>query len=100
MAFDPLIVPLAFPGPFLSLPLIFAVLALVDADLIWQSAFTVGAADRNGRIARFSSWGLCVEAFAPGMNIASAWIGSSTTNVLSGNLHGSPNRLVNNSGSA
>ncbi|KAI9240521.1 MAG: peptidase S8/S53 domain-containing protein, partial [Podila humilis] len=105
-----------------------------------QGAFTVGATDRNDRIAQFSSWGRCVEAFAPGVNIASAWIGSSTAvntisgtsmatphvagiaalllssdksltspqavynkllqtstpNIISGNLRGSPNRLVFN----
>ncbi|KAF9324086.1 hypothetical protein BG006_000878 [Podila minutissima] len=109
-----------------------------------QGAFTVGATDRNDRIAQFSSWGRCLEAFAPGVNIASAWIGSSTavntisgtsmatphvagiaallmssdksltttqavynkliqtstTNVISGNLRGSPNRLVFNGASA
>ncbi|KAF9333336.1 hypothetical protein BG006_003751 [Podila minutissima] len=109
-----------------------------------QGAFTVGATDRNDRIAQFSSWGRCVEAFAPGVDIASAWIGSSnavntisgtsmatphvagiaalmlssdasltspqavynkllqtsTANVISGNLRGSPNRLVFNGASA
>ncbi|KAF9386071.1 hypothetical protein CPB97_004157 [Podila verticillata] len=105
-----------------------------------QGTFTVGATDRNDRIATFSSWGQCVDAFAPGVNIVSSWIGSSTAtntisgtsmatphvagiaalllssdssltstqalytklqqtstaNVISGNLNGSPNRLVFN----
>ncbi|KAF9402102.1 hypothetical protein BGZ94_005007 [Podila epigama] len=106
-----------------------------------QGGFCVGASDRNDRIASFSSWGPCVDIFAPGVNIPSAWIGSTTaintisgtsmatphvagvaalllssdsslttpaalykklqqtatTNVVSGNLRGSPNRLLFNS---
>ncbi|KAF9331827.1 hypothetical protein BG006_005289 [Podila minutissima] len=56
-----------------------------------QGTFTVGATDRNDRIATFSSWGQCVDAFAPGVNIASAWIGSSTaTNTISGTSMATP----------
>lgn len=105
-----------------------------------QGTFTVGASDINDSIAYFSSWGQCVDAFAPGVDIVSAWKGSSTAtntisgtsmatphvvgitalllssdssltsvqavynkliqlstaNVVSGNLNGSPNRLVYN----
>ncbi|KAF8949558.1 hypothetical protein BGZ52_005616 [Haplosporangium bisporale] len=53
--------------------------------------FTVGATDRNDRIATFSSWGQCVDAFAPGVNIVSSWIGSSTaTNTISGTSMATP----------
>ncbi|KAG0048013.1 hypothetical protein BGZ83_006975 [Gryganskiella cystojenkinii] len=106
-----------------------------------QGTFTVGASDINDSIAYFSSWGQCVDAFAPGVDIVSAWKGSSTatntisgtsmatphvvgitalllssdsslttvqavynkliqsstTDIISGNLNGSPNRLVYNS---
>ncbi|KAI9240255.1 MAG: peptidase S8/S53 domain-containing protein, partial [Podila humilis] len=56
-----------------------------------QGTFTVGATDRNDRIATFSSWGQCVDAFAPGVNIVSSWIGSSTaTNTISGTSMATP----------
>ncbi|KAF9397357.1 hypothetical protein BGZ94_006314 [Podila epigama] len=105
-----------------------------------HGGFCVGATDNSDRIATFSSWGPCVDAFAPGVGITSAWIGSTTAvntisgtsmatphvagiaalllssdasltspqavynklhqtatnNVISGNLRGSPNRLVFN----
>ncbi|KAF9113064.1 hypothetical protein BGX27_002269 [Mortierella sp. AM989] len=106
-----------------------------------QGSFTVGASDINDQMASFSSYGQCVDLFGPGVNIRSAWIGSSTalntisgtsmatphvagvaalllssdaslttaqsvynrllstatTNVITGSLRGSPNRLVFNS---
>jgi subtilisin family serine protease len=49
------------------------------------SACTVGATDRNDARASFSNFGEVLDIFAPGVNITSAWIGSSTaTNTISG----------------
>jgi subtilisin family serine protease len=106
-----------------------------------QGGFCVGATNNVDSIASFSSWGQCLDIFAPGVDITSAWIGSSsatntisgtsmatphvvgvaslllssdasltspqalynkliqtaTPNVVTGNLRGSPNRLVFNS---
>ncbi|KAG0031123.1 hypothetical protein BGZ81_001726 [Podila clonocystis] len=56
-----------------------------------RGSFTVSATDRNDRIATFSSWGQCVDAFAPGVGITSAWIGSnSATNTISGTSMAAP----------
>ncbi|GJJ71493.1 hypothetical protein EMPS_03843 [Entomortierella parvispora] len=56
-----------------------------------QGTFTVGASDINDSIAYFSSWGQCVDIFAPGVNIVSAWKGSSTaTNTISGTSMATP----------
>ncbi|KAG0084264.1 hypothetical protein BGZ93_001319, partial [Podila epicladia] len=56
-----------------------------------QGAFTVSATDRTDRIATFSSWGQCVDAFAPGVGITSAWIGSNTaTKTISGTSMAAP----------
>ncbi|KAK1993021.1 subtilase [Colletotrichum falcatum] len=56
------------------------------------NAITVGAIDaRNDRKASFSNFGKSVDIFAPGVNILSAGIKSSTaTNVLSGTSMASP----------
>ncbi|KAF9120519.1 hypothetical protein BGW39_011309 [Mortierella sp. 14UC] len=49
------------------------------------NVYTVAATDANDAVANFSSTGPCVEIFAPGFNIKSTWIGStSATNTLSG----------------
>ncbi|KAF9125145.1 hypothetical protein BGX30_000589 [Mortierella sp. GBA39] len=49
------------------------------------NVYTVATTDSNDNIASFSSVGPCVEIFAPGVNIKSTWIGSSTaTNTVSG----------------
>lgn len=49
------------------------------------AANTVGAVDSSNRMASFSSYGPVIDVFAPGANILSAWIGSTTaTNTLSG----------------
>ncbi|KAF8597651.1 serine protease [Ceratobasidium sp. AG-I] len=49
------------------------------------AAVTVGAVDSSNRKASFSSYGSVIDVFAPGVNILSAWIGSTTaTNTLSG----------------
>ncbi|KAI8906629.1 hypothetical protein PhCBS80983_g03126 [Powellomyces hirtus] len=52
---------------------------------------TVAASDSGNRIATFSSTGRCVEIIAPGVNILSAWKGSSTaTSTISGTSMASP----------
>ncbi|KAG0223905.1 subtilisin-like serine protease [Actinomortierella wolfii] len=56
-----------------------------------RNAFTVAASDSADRIASFSSFGTCNEIIAPGVNIASTWIGSSrATNVISGTSMATP----------
>ncbi|KAF8950458.1 hypothetical protein BGZ46_004526 [Entomortierella lignicola] len=56
-----------------------------------QGSFTIGASDINDRVASFSSLGQCVDIFGPGVNIKSAWIGSSTaTNIISGTSMATP----------
>lgn len=35
--------------------------------------FTVGASDKNDRVAEFSAFGPCVQLYAPGTNITSSW---------------------------
>lgn len=48
-------------------------------------AITVGAIDINDNRASFSNYGSVVDIFAPGVNILSSWIGStSATNTISG----------------
>lgn len=52
---------------------------------------TVGASDPADLITTFSNHGPCVDLFAPGLGITSAWIGSSTaTNTISGTSMASP----------
>jgi subtilisin family serine protease len=50
------------------------------------SALTVGATSLSGSTdvrAPFSNWGSCLDVFDPGVNIRSAWIGSTTaTNIM------------------
>ncbi|KAJ3125446.1 serine protease [Nowakowskiella sp. JEL0407] len=54
-------------------------------------AITVGATNKNDERAYFSNWGRCTDIFAPGQEIESAWIGSSTaTNTISGTSMASP----------
>jgi len=55
------------------------------------TAFTVGATDNTDTRASFSNYGSCVDAFDPGVNIKSAWIGStSATNTISGTSMATP----------
>jgi subtilisin family serine protease len=99
------------------------------------AAYTTAASDRSDRKASFSNWGSCVDAYAPGVSIRSAWLNNgantisgtsmasphvagvaalykgtfgeassstvsswitnnATTNVISGNRTGTPNRLL------
>ncbi|SCX49948.1 Peptidase inhibitor I9 [Klenkia marina] len=55
------------------------------------AGITVGASDRNDQPGSFSNYGSCVDLFAPGVSITSAWIGSSTaTNTISGTSMATP----------
>jgi cerevisin len=52
---------------------------------------TVGASTIEDRNAWFSNHGMCVDVFAPGLDITSTWIGSDTaTNTISGTSMASP----------
>jgi subtilisin family serine protease len=54
-------------------------------------AITVGATDKDDARAAFSNWGPALDIFAPGVDILSAWIGStSATNIISGTSMATP----------
>jgi subtilisin family serine protease len=54
-------------------------------------AITVGATDKTDKKASFSNYGTCVDIFAPGVSITSAWYSSATaTNTISGTSMASP----------
>ena len=54
-------------------------------------ALTVGATDSADRAASFSNYGSCVDLFAPGVGITSAWYtGSTATNTISGTSMATP----------
>ncbi|KAJ3340792.1 serine protease [Gonapodya sp. JEL0774] len=54
-------------------------------------AVTVGATTVDDSVAWFSNHGKCVDVFAPGRDITSSWIGSTTaTNTISGTSMASP----------
>jgi subtilisin family serine protease len=54
-------------------------------------AMTVGATDSNDRKASWSNYGNCVDWFAPGVSITSAWYTSATaTNTISGTSMATP----------
>ncbi|MFC5804161.1 S8 family peptidase [Streptomyces formicae] len=54
-------------------------------------AITVGATDNTDRRASFSNYGSCLDVFAPGVDITSAWMGSdSATNTISGTSMATP----------
>lgn len=46
-------------------------------------AITVGSSDVNDQVSGFSNKGCCVDIYAPGTNIAAAWIGGGNI-VISG----------------
>ena len=55
------------------------------------AAITVGAIDMNTERASFSNYGDCVDVYAPGENVISAWIGGpDMVNVLSGTSMATP----------
>ena len=52
---------------------------------------TSGASTSTDRKASFSNWGSCMDWFAPGQDITSAWkSGDSATNTISGTSMASP----------
>ena len=54
-------------------------------------AMTIGATDDSDTKASFSNYGDCVDWFAPGVSITSAWVGSSdATNTISGTSMAAP----------
>lgn len=54
-------------------------------------AITVGATDRTDSRASFSNYGTCLDLFAPGVDITSAWKdGDSATNTISGTSMATP----------
>ncbi|MEU8526944.1 MULTISPECIES: S8 family peptidase [Streptomyces] len=54
-------------------------------------AITVGATDNTDRRASFSNYGTCVDLFAPGVNITSAWKDNdAATNTISGTSMATP----------
>ena len=54
-------------------------------------AITVGASDSSDMKASYSNYGKCVDIYAPGTNIKSAWIGSTTaSNTISGTSMATP----------
>jgi cerevisin len=56
-----------------------------------EKAVTVGASTLGDERAYFSNFGPCVDVFAPGLNILSTWIGSTTAiNTISGTSMASP----------
>ncbi|CAM3820431.1 S8 family peptidase [Deinococcus frigens] len=55
------------------------------------SAITVGATTNTDARASYSNYGSCLDLFAPGSNITSTWIGSTTaTNTISGTSMATP----------
>ncbi len=54
-----------------------------------SNVVTVAASDRNDARASFSNYGSCVETYAPGVNIQSAWH-TGGTNTISGTSMASP----------
>ncbi|MFG1902261.1 S8 family serine peptidase [Micromonospora carbonacea] len=55
------------------------------------AAITVGATDRVDMMAGFSNYGTCLDTFAPGVGITSAWIGGTTaTQTINGTSMAAP----------
>ena len=59
------------------------------------TAITVGSTTSSDNRSNFSNFGTCVDIFAPGSSITSAWIGSdSATRTISGTSMASPRKFV------
>ena len=59
------------------------------------NAITVGATTSGEATASYSNYGSCVDLWAPGSSIKSAWIGSNTaTNTISGTSMASPSEYA------
>lgn len=54
-----------------------------------NQAITVAASDRRGVVANFSNQGLCVDIWAPGVDIESTWL-NNLTNTISGTSMATP----------
>lgn len=66
-----------------------------DSPASVSSVITVGAIDSKDTRASFSNYGSSVDIFAPGVNVLSAYIGSTTaTEVLSGTSMGMLTPLI------
>ncbi len=69
----------------------FAVNACTTSPARVAAAITVGATDGSDRKASWSNYGNCVDWFAPGVSITSAWwTGTSATNTISGTSMATP----------
>jgi subtilisin family serine protease len=56
-----------------------------------SDAMTIGATDKSDKKASWSNYGKCVDWFAPGVGITSAWYTSTTaTNTISGTSMATP----------
>jgi subtilisin family serine protease len=65
--------------------------ACLDSPAEVSGAITVGATTNNDIRADFSNYGSCVDLFAPGVDITSAWLsGDTATRTLSGTSMASP----------
>ncbi|MFY0408498.1 S8 family peptidase [Solicola sp. PLA-1-18] len=65
--------------------------ACLSSPAAVPSALTVASSTRTDRLSSFSNTGSCVDLAAPGSDITSAWIGSTTaTNTISGTSMASP----------
>ncbi|MEE1753697.1 S8 family peptidase [Streptomyces sp. SP18CS02] len=74
-------------GNFLGLP----VNACNSSPARVPEAITVGATDSADKRASFSNYGTCLDLFAPGVNITSAWrTDDSATNTISGTSMATP----------
>ncbi|MGH9187453.1 MAG: S8 family peptidase, partial [Acidimicrobiales bacterium] len=65
--------------------------ACASSPARYPGALTVGATSTSDTRAPFSNWGSCVDLFAPGVDIRSAWhTGDNVTNMISGTSMAAP----------